>query len=132
MKIVIDETYDYLYNVWSYERGYVYDVEEVPRSGFYHYWHGANLDVIPHGNAHPASAKEIRSLPSGETLHKGKKTVTVSMDSVLHHRDERGWLCSMFCYAPVRQIIAGLLQHIRLLLFVRFPAQAAGKRSALV
>lgn len=77
MKIVIDETYDYLYNVWSYERGYVYDVEEVPRSGFYHYWHGANLDVIPHGNAHPASAKEIRSLPSGETLHKGKKTVTV-------------------------------------------------------
>ena len=88
MKIVIDETYDYLYNVWSYERGYVYDVEEVPRSGFYHYWHGANLDVIPHGNAHPASAKEIRFLPSGEALHKGEKTVKVSMDSVLHHRDE--------------------------------------------
>lgn len=35
MKIVIDETYDYAYNVWTYERGYVYDVEEVPRSGFY-------------------------------------------------------------------------------------------------
>ena len=85
---MIDETYDYLYNVWSYERGYVYDVEEVPRSGFYHYWHGANLDVIPHSAAHPASAKEIRSLPSGEALHKGEKTVTVSMDSVLHHRDE--------------------------------------------
>ena len=55
MKIVIDETYDYLYNVWSYERGYVYDVEEVPRSGFYHYWHGAHLAVIPHSAPHPAS-----------------------------------------------------------------------------
>ena len=56
----VHETYDYLYNIWYYGRGYIYDVEEVPLSGFYHYWHGANLDVIPHSIAHPASAKEIR------------------------------------------------------------------------
>lgn len=84
MKIVMNETYDYLYNVWTYEKGHVYNVEDVPRSDFYHYWHGPNLDVIPHALAHPAAANEIKSLPDGDALHKHDKPVKLSMDSVLN------------------------------------------------
>lgn len=84
MKIVMNETYDYLYNVWTYEKDHVYNVEDVPRSDFYHYWHGPNLDVIPHALAHPAAANEIKSLPDGDALHKHDKPVKLSMDSVLN------------------------------------------------